>query len=130
MASNKKDRRFECTGCGDCCTGNPKYYWVETTRLEQQRIAQYLDISLKWFRRRYAVREGDAEGISMRGGRCAFLDGNRCRIYSVRPTQCRTYPLWPALLSSDAAWKAEARRCEGIGRGAIIPLRRIKELLK
>jgi Fe-S-cluster containining protein len=121
--------RFTCTGCGDCCTGDPKDYWVETTLAERQRIAKYLGISMQWLRRRYLVREEDSTGIGMQGGRCTFLEGNRCRIYAVRPTQCRTYPLWPELLTSNAAWKAEARRCEGIGRGAIIPLAKIRKAL-
>ncbi len=124
-------RRFACTGCGKCCTGDPRRYWIETTRAEQQRIAQYLGISMAWLRRRYVVREPGAEGLTMRGGRCNFLDGgNRCRIYEVRPTQCRTYPFWPELLSSRSAWRQEAKRCEGIGQGETIATDLIKKILK
>lgn len=131
MARKKNEpRRFECTGCGNCCTGNPKHYWVETTRAELKRIAQHLGITLAWLRRRYVMREDGAEGLSMRGGRCVFLEGNRCRIYAVRPTQCRTYPLWPELLTSRTAWQSEARRCEGIGRGAVIPVEKITKALR
>jgi len=131
MPSTKEaPRRFECTGCGDCCTGSPKNFWVEANRAEQARIAAHLGISLKWFRRRYLVHEDDGEGISMQGGQCTFLDGKRCRIYAVRPAQCRSYPLWPELLSSRRAWQAEAKRCEGIGRGAVIPIEKIRKLLK
>src|SRR5688572_23557020 len=100
--------RFACTGCGNCCTGNPRDYWVETTNAERKRIAEHLGISVAWLRRHYMVREEGDEGISMRGGQCVFLDGKRCRIYAVRPSQCRTYPLWPELLSSRTAWKTEA----------------------
>jgi hypothetical protein len=121
--------RFECTGCGHCCTGNPREYWVEVNHTEQQRIAGHLGISLRWLRRRYLVREVDGDGISMRGGRCVFLDGKRCRIYPVRPQQCRSYPYWPELLRSKHAWQAEAKRCEGIGRGAVISLVKIRNVL-
>ena len=64
------------------------------------------------------------------GGRCVFLSpDNRCRIYAVRPLQCRTYPYWPETLSSRAAWRREARRCEGIGQGEVIPLARVRASL-
>jgi Fe-S-cluster containining protein len=47
-------------------------------------------------------------------GDCVFLgEGRRCRIYAVRPAQCRTYPFWPEL-ETRQAWRDEARRCEGI----------------
>ena len=122
--------RFECTGCGNCCTGSPRDYWVEVSKAEQQRIARHLGITLRWLRQRYVLREPDGDGLSMKGGACVFLDGARCRIYAARPTQCRTYPLWPELLQSRKAWQAEAKRCEGIGRGAVIPLATIRQALK
>jgi Fe-S-cluster containining protein len=128
-ASRLTPLRFKCTGCGNCCTGNPRDYWVEVSKAEQQRIARHLGISLRWLRRRYVLRERDGDGLSMKGGACIFLDGARCRIYAARPAQCRGYPLWPELLNDREAWQAEARRCEGIGRGTRIPLSRIKKIL-
>lgn len=111
---------FRCTGCGQCCTGTRDYF-VEVTPREQRRIQTHLAVSWRWFRRRYLFRFDETiESLRMDGGRCVFLDGaNRCRIYAVRPQQCRTYPLWPEL-AHRAAWNAEAKRCEGIGVGADI----------
>lgn len=117
--------RFACTGCGNCCTGSPRDYWVEVSKTEQRRIARYLGISLRWLSRRYVVRERDGDSLSMKRGACEFLDGKRCRIYPVRPTQCRTYPYWPELLRSRTAWLAEAKRCEGIGRGKPLSAKRV-----
>lgn len=122
--------RFECTGCGNCCTGSPRDYWVEVSKTEQRRIAKHLGITLRWLRRRYVLREADGDGLSMQSGACVFLDGKRCRIYPVRPQQCRGYPLWPELLQSRKVWQAEAKRCEGIGRGAVISLEKIRDVLK
>jgi len=45
---------------------------------------------------------------------CIFLDGNKCSVYNVRPTQCRTYPFWPQYLLGKAEWRAESIQCEGI----------------
>ena len=124
--------RFACTGCGKCCTGLGSYY-IEVTPKEQRRIQNFLGVSRRWFRRRYVERYDDSID-SLRteaGGRCVFLDTNlRCRIYRVRPAQCRNYPFWPELTGRAAAWHTEAQRCEGIGRGAIIPLSRIVRILK
>ena len=148
MKDLPRNLRFECTGCGQCCTGGGSYV-VEVSRAEQRRIQRHLAISWSWFRRRYVFRFDDeteslvmvAPGIpasrdtraSMRSaaGRCVFLDEQmRCRIYKVRPLQCRTYPFWPELMNAKA-WRAEARRCEGIDRGAVVSLARIRaELAK
>lgn len=125
--------RFACTGCGRCCTG-PGDDYIEVTRAEQRRIQAYLGLTWRYFRSRY-VRRYDETIESLRteakSGRCLFLghDG-RCRIYPVRPAQCRSYPFWPELVRSRRAWAAEARRCEGIGRGAPIPPARLRRLLQ
>jgi len=123
--------QFACTGCGRCCTG-PGDYYIEVSENEQRRICEHLGVSWSWFRRRYVFRYDDeVESLVMeKGGACVFLDdNNRCRIYSVRPTQCRSYPYWPELLGSRRAWQREARRCEGIGQGPVIPLARIRAVL-
>jgi len=47
----------------------------------------------------------------------------------VRPQQCRTYPFWPEIVETRGAWQEEARRCEGMGRGPVIPLAEIRRRL-
>lgn len=132
VALPRAERRFECTGCGRCCYGGPQHV-VEVDAQEQEAIRRFLKLSLRWFRRRY-LRIIDAHLTSLRfeeDGRCMFLTpDHRCRIYAVRPRQCRFYPFWPELVSSLRAWRAEGRRCEGLGRGAVIPLRQIAAKLK
>ena len=46
--------------------------------------------------------------------------GMDCRIYPVRPRQCRTWPFWPVNLSSPETWALAAGRCPGINRGRIV----------
>jgi Fe-S-cluster containining protein len=123
--------RFECTQCGRCCSGGGEYH-VFLTQRESEAIRGELGVGAAWFRRRYLRRLDTGElTVALRDdGRCGFLDaGGRCRVYGARPTQCRTYPFWPELLRSKAAWRAEAARCEGIDRGAVVPLARVRAAL-
>ena len=72
--------RFQCTGCGKCCTGNKDAY-VEVSAKEQKKIEAFLDISPAWFRRRYLSRfdDGDIAMAMDADGRCPFLDKeDRC----------------------------------------------------
>jgi Fe-S-cluster containining protein len=123
--------RFQCTGCGHCCTGDASRY-VEAGPQEQERIRTYLHVGRAWFRRHYLTRvDANTDGLRIRHGRCVFLDDNkRCRIYSVRPNQCRTYPWWPEVIASKKQWRDEARRCEGIDCGEVVPMDTIRKALR
>ncbi len=111
---------FECTGCGDCCLGGGEYQ-VFVTAMEAEAIRSFLGLSRAWFRRRYLGRYNGERVLAANGDACVFLRRDRtCRVYAVRPVQCRTYPYWPELLDSERAWRREARRCQGIGRGPVI----------
>lgn len=123
--------RFECTQCGRCCSGGGDYH-VFLSAVEAERIRDVLQLSVAWFRRRYLHRldSGELTVMLNADGRCSFLDAEgRCSVYATRPTQCRTYPFWPELLRSKAAWQAEASRCEGVNRGAVVPLARVRTVL-
>ena len=98
-----------------------------------EKIRIHLGVSPDWFRRRYieTLEHGDL-GIRLNTtGVCQFLDNDgRCSIYQHRPAQCRTYPFWPEIVDTERNWKDEARRCEGINRGQVIPLKEIEKRLK
>lgn len=120
----KQPLRFSCTQCGKCCLTAGDYY-VYLTEAESELIRERLQLSRSWFRRRYLehLEEGERVLASGKDDGCIFLDANgQCRVYSVRPLQCRSYPFWPELTRSARAWNNEARRCEGINRGRVIPV--------
>jgi len=127
----KQSLRFSCTRCGRCCTGGAGYH-VYFMQNEAETICTHLGLTWKWFRRRYLRRLDDARLVAAdNAGACVFLDAEgRCRIYSVRPVQCRTYPFWPELVNSEAAWQWEARRCEGINRGSVVSVVRIRKAVR
>lgn len=122
--------QFSCTGCGQCCTGAPGYIWVNLNEIEA--IAAHLELSVKEFSARFLRRiNGRLSLLEMpKTYDCIFLKDKKCQIYSVRPTQCRTFPWWPQLLKSEEDWKEAAKFCEGIQPQApIIPLETIEEQL-
>ena len=132
MALHEQTRlRFACTGCGACCHGGGDYHVYLNAR-EAEGIRRFLGVTKAWFRRRYLRRAPAGELILCQGNgdRCVFLaPDKRCRVYPVRPLQCRTYPFWPEVLRSRTAWRREARRCEGIDQGTVVPLARIRAAL-
>ena len=110
---------FQCTGCGACCTGNDAEHYVLLEAGEEQALRRFLGVSRERLRAHYLTRLDPARrGIRLEGGACVFLDGERrCRVYPVRPAQCRTYPYWPEITASREAWAAEGERCEGMKCG-------------
>ena len=108
-------------------------YHVFLTASEAEKIRDYLQLSHGWFRRRYLQRldDGDRVLASGKGDRCIFLNaGGHCRVYPLRPLQCRTYPFWPELAGNARAWISEARRCEGINQGEVVPVASIRRKVR
>lgn len=133
MKADMRELRFECSGCGGCCYGGEDAV-IELDGQEMEKIRAYLGISRGWLRRRYLVSLGDGDmGVRIEAaGHCVFLDTRqrRCKIYAVRPAQCRSYPFWPEVLLTPGGWEREARRCEGIGRGKRLPVASIRRYLR
>ncbi len=129
MSWYKKGLRFHCTGCGQCCTGQPGYVWV--TDDEVEKIASYLNLSKEECIRRYT--RSIFGRLSLIEDKvnfdCIFLKEKKCMIYSMRPKQCRTFPWWREVLASSDRWKEAARYCEGINHpnAPRIPFEQIEE---
>lgn len=114
---------FACVRCGRCCAG-PEEGYVWATPQETAAIADHLGITAELMHQRHVRSVGGRFSLRERPNSrdCVFLtgdgDGGRaCAIYPVRPTQCRTWPFWPANLRSADAWAQAAARCPGINRG-------------
>lgn len=123
---------FSCTRCGRCCSQTGDYHVYLTPR-EAERIRGYLQLSRDWFRRHYLRRLEGGELVAATGkaGGCIFLDSRGlCGVYRARPVQCRTYPFWPEIVTSKTAWHREAHRCEGINRGNVVSVARIRKALR
>lgn len=121
--------RFRCTGCGNCCTGAPGYVWVN--KPEIAALAEALGMSVERFEAQFVRQVGLRKSlIELADGDCVFYDrpGRRCRVYRVRPRQCRTWPFWPSNLRSAAAWAEMAETCPGANHGPLVPADEIEQL--
>ena len=123
--------RFECTRCGNCCTGSPGAVWF--TAEEGREMAAVMGLSEAEFHKTYArqihgnwsLREQKGPG----GMDCVFLtwDGqgrSGCGLYAARPQQCRTWPFWKENLESPATWDEAKRRtpCPGMDSGPLVTI--------
>ena len=121
--------RFECTQCGNCCSGGPGAVWF--TAEEAEGMARALGVTVDQFIERYTRRVGGRRSLKelVRNGQhdCVFLDRDSrpgkaiCQLYKSRPSQCRTWPWWPENVESPEAWEATKRRtpCPGMGNGPV-----------
>jgi Fe-S-cluster containining protein len=119
--------RFECTQCGNCCTGASGY--VQFTDDEANAMARDLGIPRAEFDARYTrdtvFGPSLTETRTAFGYDCIFLDRETapgkalCRVYRSRPAQCRTWPFWKDNLKSPRHWKRATATCPGMNAGTL-----------
>lgn len=91
LAAELHERAFwtvDCTRCANCCNTLE----IKITDADVQGIAEHLNMTTDAFAEAYLATDetGDWE---FRQQPCPLLDeDDRCRIYGVRPTDCREYP--------------------------------------
>jgi len=122
--------KFQCTHCGDCCTGAPGFVWI--TKDEIAAIAAALsETDLDRFERLYVRQVGARRSLrEFPNGDCVFFDGaaRRCQVYAARPRQCRTWPFWASNLRTPASWRETREACPGCDQGRRYPLVEIASL--
>ena len=119
--------RFQCTQCGDCCSGEPGYVWVNEDELTA--IAQHMGLETADFESRYVRQVGSDKSLKeYPDGDCILLDPltRKCRVYEVRPIQCRTWPFWDSNLAKRKDWKETCKVCPGAGTGRLYSLQEIE----
>ena len=128
----KDGLRFQCTQCGDCCTGAPGFVWVN--KEEIAALAEAIgEKDVEHFEDRYIRRSGIRKNLSeFPNGDCVFFDGEsrRCTVYAARPRQCRTWPFWDSNLKSAKTWQETCEVCPGSGKGRLYQLEDIEEQRK
>ncbi|MCO6458340.1 MAG: YkgJ family cysteine cluster protein [Pirellulaceae bacterium] len=121
--------RFQCTQCGDCCTGAPGYVWVNQEEI--QRLAAAVgQADVEQFEQTYVRKVGIRRSLrEFPNGDCVFFDGQsrKCQVYDARPRQCRTWPFWDSNLRTPDAWRETCEVCPGSGQGQLYQLEQIEQ---
>lgn len=123
----KEGLQFQCSQCGDCCTGAPGYVWVNNAEIAA--LAQELGMEVEQFERDYVRRIGIRKSLKEhRNGDCYLFDGTtrKCTVYQSRPRQCRTWPFWDSNIRTPEAWAATCEVCPGSGTGKLYQLEEIE----
>jgi Fe-S-cluster containining protein len=123
----KDGLKFQCTGCGDCCTGAPGYVWVN--REEIANLASRVGLEPDEFESRYVRDVGKRKSLNeYANGDCVFFDGEtrKCKVYEARPRQCRTWPFWDSNVRTPEAWASTCQVCPGSGTGRLYQLGEIE----
>lgn len=113
MISNKKmSVFFECSQCGDCCSGQGGTY-VDEKKIKE--IADFLNISTERLKKEYLCLSSSRRYMIACGkdGKCVFFDKN-CSIHPVKPRMCREWPFIPAVIKVPENWEHMADACPGI----------------
>lgn len=124
---------FECTQCGDCCSGPEEgYVWV--TPEEVLALASKMEMSdrLEEFESQFTRQVGTQRSlVEYSDGDCIFLDPNTktCSVYEARPVQCRTWPFWKSNVKSPRTWSQAAKSCPGCNQGKLYHLTEINNSL-
>ena len=119
--------QFQCTGCGDCCTGAPGYVWVN--KEEIATLAATVNLAVADFEDRYVKAVGVRKSLKeYPNGDCVFFDNQsrKCKVYSARPRQCRTWPFWDSNIRTPEAWAETCQVCPGSGTGRLYQLEQIQ----
>lgn len=124
--------RFECTQCGDCCTGAPGYVWVNNEEIAAI-AALVMPEDPEKFEELYVRKVGVRKSLKeFPNGDCVFFDTDKrkCTVYTARPRQCKTWPFWDSNLRNADTWKQTCEACPGSGKGKLFQLGQIEEQRK
>jgi Fe-S-cluster containining protein len=124
----KDGLRFECSQCGDCCTGAPGFVWVNQEEIEA--IAAKIQMDVEKFEKLYVRKIGVRRSlVEFPNGDCVFFDTEKrnCSVYEARPRQCRTWPWWNSNINSEKAWKETCEVCPGSGKGKLYDIEHIQK---
>lgn len=121
---------FNCTQCGNCCTGAPGFVWVNQEEIDG--LAQMLGLSSDEFEHKYVRKIGIRRSlVEFPNGDCVFFDNEsrKCQVYEGRPRQCRTWPFWHSNVRTPETWQETCSICPGSGQGQVYSLEEIESRL-
>ena len=119
--------RFECSQCGDCCSGAPGFVWVNEDEIAD--LADEMEMEVDAFEYQFVRQVGADKSLKEEpDGDCILLDPEprKCSVYGARPIQCRTWPFWDSNLERKKDWKETCSVCPGSGTGRLYTFEEIE----
>ena len=120
--------RFECqSGCIKCCA-IPGLIFVK--KEEVSGMAEFFKINEEKFMEKYILCYfGGIYRLNCPEKEpCMFLEETGCKIYPVRPAQCRCFPFWPENINNPKNWFGLKKICPGIDKGRLYSINEITDI--
>lgn len=103
---------------------------VWMNKKEIKKASSFLGITQHVFAKLYLrIVNGRISLLERNNGDCIMYEDG-CKIYSVRPSQCKTFPFWKSNLENRDQWEKQKDTCPGIGKGRLHTLKDIENYLK
>ena len=125
--------KFSCKRCSACCRYDAGYVFLSENDLNKLLAVQEMD--RKNFIAAFCRWITDWDGkkcLSLKertNKDCIFWD-NGCKVYRVRPLQCRAFPFWESIVATAESWKIAASGCTGINSGKLYTAEEIDYFLE
>lgn len=115
-----RDVHFQCQRCGLCCRDTEtRTRHILLLGAEARRISKHTSKPIRGFAAQ--IEGSEPYGYEMKKtpekGKCVFLNGNTCAIYTLRPLICRFYPFQLRMGKNRKHYFLHTEECPGIGKG-------------
>jgi Fe-S-cluster containining protein len=133
--------RFSCARCSSCCRHESGFVYLsenDLSLLAREFEMDYTPFIQAWCR--WVSFERGSERLALKEKSnfdCIFWNrGGGCKVYRVRPLQCRAFPFWDSVVCSGEAWEntgagcASSRGCPGINSGELHARDEIENFLR
>jgi hypothetical protein len=113
--------RFECQRCAKCCGDTPERERnILLLEPEVKQISAVMKLEAAEFSNPSSGTEPYRYVMKKKEGKCIFLEGIDCQIYSHRPLICRFYPFSLKGLGAESYEFKVSDECPGVGLGKVI----------
>jgi Fe-S-cluster containining protein len=125
--------KFSCTRCSSCCRYDAGFVFLSEQDLE--KLALRLGMDRESFSKTYCRWVMNWQGTDVLSLKeksnkdCIFWD-NGCSVYQARPLQCRAFPFWDSIVTSEQSWEIAASGCPGMNSGITHSGGEINEYIK
>ncbi|MHA1775340.1 MAG: YkgJ family cysteine cluster protein [Promethearchaeota archaeon] len=128
---------FQCTKCGKCCSNSSEgfifIFWEDIKKISSQLNLSYKEFAKKYLtitKYNFPIWDENLEELTAHKAmetlaldfgvdqNCIFLiengDFKGCKVYKNRPKQCKLYPFWSIVMTSERNFRYHEKFCPGI----------------